>query len=331
MLEMSTVPTFSVILPVFNAGVFLERAVISVLDQTFTDFELIIVDDGSTDGAVDRLLPLFDPRAILICQPNQGAPAALNAGLAAARADNIAFIDSDDMWAPGKLAAQVRAFREHPEANVTFTGLLYIDAAGVRLGLPPRRAHGHFDFIDLLTDYKIGCTSTLAVRRSALERAGVFDKSFVYMFDIDLVLRIALLRPHSVFAIPDLLTLYRRRYGQQTGNWRVMAFYWSKLLEKVRQLAPVETAKVERRASMNMQRYFAYLAYEQEDYRTARSLLAKSFGVDPLGFFVEPRGWKLGAACACGRLPPGVHHWLTGRTCPRNVPSQTGEFQNPRG
>src|SRR5271170_1724815 len=123
---MSTGPVFSVVIPVFNGGEYLERAIASVLRQTLRDFEVIVVDDGSTDGAVDRAMLIKDSRLTILSQPNAGAPTALNRGVSAARGEYIAFLDADDLWAPDKLQRQAESLIAHPEVDVTFTGLIYV-------------------------------------------------------------------------------------------------------------------------------------------------------------------------------------------------------------
>src|SRR5687767_11003972 len=91
-------PWFSVVVPLYNKRSFIRRAVVSVLSQSFTDFELIVVDDGSTDGSFEEIRDIADPRLRLIHQRNQGEGLARNTGMAAARGVWIAFLDADDMW-----------------------------------------------------------------------------------------------------------------------------------------------------------------------------------------------------------------------------------------
>src|SRR5208337_189042 len=139
---MTGAPAFSIITPVFNAGVYLVRAVESALRQTYSDFELIIVDDGSTDGAIDGVLRLRDPRIRVLRQANHGAPSASNSGLNASRGAYIAFLDQDDLWSPEKLARHLETFRRHPEVDLTFTWVARIGELDQDLGLPVREWRG---------------------------------------------------------------------------------------------------------------------------------------------------------------------------------------------
>ncbi|MBV9759865.1 MAG: glycosyltransferase [Acidobacteriaceae bacterium] len=303
-------PLFSVIIPVFNGGAYLDRTIASVLGQTFSDFELILVDDGSTDGAVDRARSIQDARLSILAQPNTGAPSALNRGIAAARGEYIAFLDSDDLWTPDKLERHRESFVAHPEADLTFSGLIYIGPDDRSLGLPERRPTGSFTFEQLFVDNVIGSSSVIAARKQAVKAAGSFDPAMLYLFDIDLVLRMSRLRPWNVLGIPEPLTLYRRRPGQQTSDWRIIAKYWSKVVDKHRTLEP-KIKPLERAAQMNLTRYLSYLAFEQGDPSTAWSLLCRAFEMNPFRFTVDLRNWKLGSACAAASFLPGPFYcWL---------------------
>ena len=104
----------SVIIPTYNRAEYVTHAIDSVLAQTYTDYEIIVVDDGSADNTKDVLLPYMD-RIRYIYQENAGLSAARNTGIKAAKGDWIAFLDSDDEWLPGKLAVQMRAVERHPQ------------------------------------------------------------------------------------------------------------------------------------------------------------------------------------------------------------------------
>jgi glycosyltransferase involved in cell wall biosynthesis len=289
----------------------LNRTIASVLEQTLADFELILVDDGSTDDSVDRALSIHDPRLSILRQSNQGPPAALNRGLAAARGEYIALLDSDDFWAPTKLERHLESFRAHSKADLTFTGLIYVNEEDEPLKLPRREPTGSFTFEQLYVDYAVGTSSAIAVRSDAIRTAGGFDPAMVYMFDVDLVLRVAQIRRANIVGIPEPLTFYRRRFGQQTNNWHAMAEYWAKLQRKHRLPNVDGMDRLERWANLNMHRYFSYLAYEQEDFSTSLSLLCHAFGIDPLRFVSDIRNWKLGLACSSALiLPRRIHDWL---------------------
>lgn len=304
-------PLFSIVVPVLNAGEYLDRAIASVRAQTLTDFELILVDDGSTDDAVDRAGSIQDSRLRLLRQANQGAPVALNRGVAAASGEFVALLDADDFWAPTKLERQLECFRAHPEADLNFAGIVFVGADDRPLNLPRRNAAGAFTFEQLFVDYVIVSSSAIAVRRTAVQTAEPFDPTLPCMYDVDLVLRLARSRPANIIGIAEPLAFYRRRPGQQSSDWRVMAHYWSRLLAKHPLAGDDDGARLMRRANLNMHRYFSYLSYERRDLSNAFSLLGTAFTLDPLRFVTDIRNWQLGLACGSATLlPERVHQWL---------------------
>ena len=304
-------PLFSIIVPVLNAGEYLDRAIASVRAQTLTDFELIVVDDGSTDDAVDRAGSIQDSRLRFIRQSNQGAPVALNRGVAAASGEYIALLDADDFWAPTKLERHLECFLAHPEADLNFTGIVFVGADNEPLKLPRRRPTGSFTFEQLFVDYVIVSSSAIAVRKTAAQIAGAFDPTLPCMYDVDLVLRIARSRPANIIGIAEPLAFYRRRPGQQSSDWRTMAHYWARLLAKHPLPDHDDATRLVRRANLNMHRYFSYLSYEQRDLSSAFTLLGTAFVMDPLRFVTDIRNWQLGLACGSATVfPKRVHQWL---------------------
>ena len=308
---MTDAPAFSIITPVFNAGVYLVRTVESALRQSYSDFELILVDDGSTDDAVDGVLRLRDPRIRVLRQTNHGAPSACNSGLNASRGAYIALLDQDDLWSAEKLARHLETFRRHPEVDLTFTWTAYIGEADQDLGLPVRRWWGEITFDELLVDNVIGDTSSVVIRREAIEKAGGFDPRLPHVYDLDLFLRILRLRRSNALAIPEVLTFYRRHSVQMSQDWGALRRDWRALLEKFCSMSPKDTAHLRRKADVNMTRYCAFLAYERRKFDSGWRLLGEGFRMDPLGFLRDVRNWKLTTACLAGWvLPAGIHRRL---------------------
>src|SRR4051794_36269759 len=118
-------PLVSVVIPAFNRAFILPEALDSVLAQTFKDFELIVVDDGSTDDTEEVLRPYVERRGVrFLPQANQGPAAARNRGIEAARGKYVAFLDSDDLWLPIKLSVQIPRMEAHPEAVMSYGNVL---------------------------------------------------------------------------------------------------------------------------------------------------------------------------------------------------------------
>ncbi|MEN9935455.1 MAG: hypothetical protein RLZZ387_2034 [Chloroflexota bacterium] len=154
----------SVIMPTYNYGRFLARAVESVLAQTWGDLELIIVDDGSTDGTPEVAAGLRDPRVRYVRQPNQGPSAARNTGIARARGEYLAFLDADDVWLPEKLARQVALLAARPEAALVYGGCVYVDERGAVLRRVAARLRGNL-FVPLLRENVISGSASSALAR----------------------------------------------------------------------------------------------------------------------------------------------------------------------
>lgn len=305
---MAASPTFSIITPAFNGGPYLERTVRSALAQSHGDFELILVDDGSTDGSLERVARLGDPRLRIVRTANEGAPAACNVALEMSRGAYVALLDHDDLWSRGKLSSHLRCFEEHPETDLSFTWSSFIGPDDEEIGLPRPRRRGVITFEELLVDNVIGCSSSVAIRRRAIEAVGPFDRRLPLMYDLDLYLRILHARPASARAIPQVLAFYRRHPGQMSGNWRALRADWRALLDKARKLAPEPVARLEAQADANMIRYFAFVAYEGREFRAACDLLLEGLSRAPRAFAADPRNWKLTAACAAARLLPQPIH-----------------------
>jgi len=304
-------PAVSILVCAWNAAPFIQETLRSALAQTFRDFELVVIDDGSTDDTSARVLALRDPRLRLIRQPNQGPSAALNAALQASTGACVAFLDHDDLWLPAKLQMHASVLDSRPEVDITFSWSRLIDEHGNDLGLRSRHWRGGISFSQLLADFVIGNTSAVVMRRAAIEEAGAFDPLLDRYYDVDLFLRVALLRPGNVLAIEEELTLYRRRPGQMSADWQRMRQDWDRLLAKMRRIAPAQTASVEPLARANMLRYFAWLAYESGSPSRALALLGQGCRQSPRHFFTDPRNLLLAAAAlAAFLLPRRLHQAL---------------------
>lgn len=186
-------PEISVIIPTYNRRVMVREAIASVLLQRGASFELIVVDDGSTDGTWDDLCSsgfnLCAGAARAIRTSHTGPAAARNRGIALARARMIAFLDSDDLWMPDKLARQSAFMRANPHLAISQTGELWIrNGRRVNPGRRHLKRAGDF-FADALRTCLIS-PSAVIVKRELLEEAGGFDESMAACEDYDLWLRI---------------------------------------------------------------------------------------------------------------------------------------------
>lgn len=301
-------PTFSILIPVHNAGGFLPITVRSVLAQTCSDFELILIDDGSSDGCLDPIADWGDDRIRILTQRQQGAPAALNAGLARARGRWIALLDHDDVWLPEKLATHRDAIAADPAVDLAFDWSRLIDAEGNDLGLGSRPWRGPITFEQLLEDFVIGNSSAMVIRRAAVEQVGGFNRAFPRMYDLDLCLRVASLRTGHCRAVPVYLTLYRRHAGQMSGRWRMLHDEWRRFLIEASDYASRPSPRLLRIADSNARRYHAWLACETGEFGPAVGMIASAFTRAKARSAVDTRNWMVLAAALGGLvLPPAIH------------------------
>jgi len=309
---METFPAINVVTASYNVADYIGQAIHSALAQTFRDFELIVVDDGSTDGTLDVLRQISDHRIRLEPRPHQGASASLAHGIALARAPYLAFLDGDDFWNPNKLERHIRFLESHPAVDLTFSWSRIVDEFGRDSGLTSRLWNGSISCSELLADNVIGNASSPVFRREALLAAGGIDVNFPGYYDLDAWLRMSLMRPGNLVAIPEFLTFYRRRPGQLTADVAMMERSFDRLLEKMRAIAPEDVARSGKRARSNMQRFFAYGRYQADDYSAALRTIARSFGQAPGMFLSDSRNWKMLAATLAGLvLPQRVRGYLT--------------------
>ena len=201
-----TGPLVSVVIPTWNRAALVAEAAASVLAQSWRDLELLVVDDGSTDGTADRLARIGDPRLRVIRQGNGGVARARNRGVAEARGDWIAFLDSDDLWRPEKLARQMAMMLPlPPRVGFCHTG---IEIAGPVETVAHQAGPSGRIFDAALLDNPVRApTSSGLVRREALAAIGGFDPSLPAIEDWDWLQRLA--RLYDVAAVPDPLVVYR--------------------------------------------------------------------------------------------------------------------------
>ncbi len=305
------VPRVTVIVANYNSGEMGAEAVRSALAQTFGDLEVIVVDDGSRDGSDGLIEAIGAERVRVIRQANAGPAAASNRGLREARGEYVALLDHDDLWAAEKLARQVGEMEGDAGLDLTFSWSRMIDEEGRPSGLQSNRWRGGLSFAEMLADFVIGNTSSVVLRRAAVEAAGGFDEGLRLFYDMDLFLRVAALREGNCRAVEADLTFYRRHARQVSCDWRPMAGEWPRLMGKFAGKAP---EGVLRAGDANMMRYFSFLAYARREFGEALGWWARCVGRRPGALWTDGRNLKMGAACVAGLvLPRRVHGWLERR------------------
>lgn len=200
-------PVVSVVTPTYNRAGFLPQAVESVLAQTFGDFELIVVDDGSTDDTPEVMRSyLQDPRVRYLTQPNQGQSVARNRGIAEAKGEYICFLDSDNAWREDKLEKSLAVFQAHPDYHVVYGDFIIIDESGTELGVNRMNRHTGFVTPQLLKDNFVSMNTTMT-RKYCFDEMGAFDEKDRLAEDYGLWLRLSTC--YRFYYLPEVLGYYR--------------------------------------------------------------------------------------------------------------------------
>ena len=222
-------PLISVIIPTYNRGWIIKEAIDSVLSQDYRDFELIIVDDGSTDNTLEILNSYQDDITVLR-QNNHGVSAARNLGIMAASGRFVAFLDSDDLWLPQKLSSQVDYFNLNPDAIICQTEEIWI-RKGVRVNPKKRHKKPWGMIFEQSLALCLVSPSAVMIRRSLFDEVGFFDEKLPVCEDYDLWLRISCRFP--VYLVDTPLIIKRGGHDDQLSASSGLDKFRIKYLKKI--------------------------------------------------------------------------------------------------
>jgi glycosyltransferase involved in cell wall biosynthesis len=274
-------PKVSIVIPAYNAMTYLPDTLASVFKQTFTDFEVLLVDDGSTDSLQTWVAQtVHDPRLKLISQINQGLSAARNTGITHSQSDYIAFLDADDLWHPTKLEQQVQWLEAHPTIGLIYNWTALIDSAGNPTGrLLGSEIDGNV-LPEILQRNIIDCPSVL-VRRQCFERVGLFDCTLRSVEDWDMWIRIAAVYPFAVTCEP--LVYYRQHPSNMSKNWRVMEQAFQQVITKAFTAAPPELQALKPKSLGSAYLVLAWKALQSQDqdYQLANQFQQQAIAHNP--------------------------------------------------
>jgi glycosyltransferase involved in cell wall biosynthesis len=285
--------TVSIIIPVYRGERYIAATLDSVLRQTFADFEVIIVDDGSPDRSIAICKAFDDPRIRYLQQDNAGPAAARNAGIRAARGTYVAFIDADDLWVPEKLERHVAHLDASPEVGVSFSLSAFIDERGIPLGSYQMVGRNPRRPVDCFVRYPLGNGSNAVVRAAVLRgqrqpgAAGaqaspcLFDEELRQAEDFELLNRIAATTGWRIESIPWPLTLYRINAAGLTADTAAQRRYHMLAIDKIAAYAP-DLVRRHRAASIsNLHWYLARSLVLQGHVRQASRAVARAVRARP--------------------------------------------------
>lgn len=264
-------PIISVVIPAYNV----ERTILDTLDsvfqQTFTDFEVIVIDDGSTDRTVQLLDKIQDPRLKVFSYSNGGLPAARNRGIARASGDYIAFLDADDLWTADKLELQFAALKADPAAGVAYSWTCNMSQTGEAFYPGHSVTYAGNVYAQLLLGNFLASGSNCLIRRDAIASVGEFDPSLKSYEDWDYWLRLA--ARWTFVVVPKYQILYRQSSGAMSSKIDVMEHYGKIVIERAFRAAPPELQPLKKQSLAVNYQYLAglCLAYVDQPERVMQA------------------------------------------------------------
>jgi glycosyltransferase involved in cell wall biosynthesis len=243
-------PKVSVVMSVYNAGDFLQEAVDSVLAQRFADFELIMIDDGSTDGSLSTLRRISDARVKIIQQENRGLIASLNRGIALSTGQYIARMDADDRCMPDRFGLQANHLDQHPDIALLGSGIATMDENGSPLAPCVRFPQTHAEiWAGMGRRPWVFCHPAVMFRRAAAVEMGMYRSDFAHAEDAEFFAR--LMTRYQAANLPDVLLSYRLRRSAisftKSAHGRINAELVAKMIQDWKPGAPFQ-ASAEQRA-----------------------------------------------------------------------------------
>ncbi|MEO1375902.1 MAG: glycosyltransferase family 2 protein [Cyanobacteria bacterium J06635_10] len=261
-------PKVSIIIPAYNAMNYLPETLESVFEQTFTDFEILIINDGSSDDIVEWASKITDSRVKLIGQANQGVSAARNTGISKSQGKYIAFLDADDLWKATKLEKQVTCLDNNSTVGLVYTWTAFIDKFSKPTGVSIiSHAEGNV-WEEIVVRDMISTGSCTMIRAECFDKVGLFDSDLWVGEDRDMWTRIAACYPFAVIKEP--LTLYRRHPQNTTKSNKIIVPQLSRVIEKTFKDTPENLLYLKNRSYGWMNIFAAWCAIDVEiDHKQA--------------------------------------------------------------
>ncbi len=309
-------PIFSVVMPIYNVERYIREAVESVLNQSYPDFELICVNDGSKDSSIEILMEYKDERIKIIHQPNKGLSAARNTGINHSRGKYIALLDSDDYWHKDKLLRHLQHFNNNREIGISYCPSKFVDESSHYIGIGQMPKLKNITAVDVFCRNPIGNGSAAVLKKQVFselsyefERDGekrtcYFDEKMRQSEDIDFWLRIALTSKWKFEGIAESMTYYRVNAGGLSANLEKQYIAWLYSVNKNKNLNFEFFEKWFSLASAYQKRYLARRAIQSRNSLTSLRLLFSAVYEDWRIILFEPSRTLISFGCAFLSLLP---------------------------
>ncbi len=260
-------PLITIIVPCFNAQNTIKETIESVLKQTYNNYEILIINDGSTDNSVEVCTNYThsDDRISIISINNQGVSVARNIGIQHAQGEYIAFLDSDDLWHPKKLEKQIEYLSDHPDVGVCFSKVEFLSQAGQSLNQYSTVPAQGLVATGLLTENLTCTTSNILCRQQVIKDVGPFNTTMSFAEDQEWLLRVALMSTWRIMGLQEVYVGYRTNQGSLSSQLNRMEQGWESLVCQVRCYAPQFIDKHYLPAKAIYYRYLARRSLRQGD------------------------------------------------------------------
>jgi Glycosyl transferase family 2 len=314
----------SVIIPVYGVENYIASTVQSVLEQTYNNFEILIIDDASADQSIKICQRFTDSRIRIIRQENRGLAGARNTGIRHAQGKYLAFLDGDDIWLPDKLEKHIAHLEKTPEVGVSFSRSAFIDEAGKPLGTYQMPKLTGITTPHLLCVNPVGNGSAAVVRKEVFEAIKFtdnlhgtvedfyFDEHFRQSEDIECWIRISIQTNWQIEGITEALTLYRVNSGGLSANLLKQLDSWEKIMQKTQSYAPEIVTQWETLARAYQLQYLARNAVRLQAGSMAVKLINQAL-ISNWRILLEiprPTILTLAAAYLLVSFPPFVYSFI---------------------
>jgi glycosyltransferase involved in cell wall biosynthesis len=322
-MKTNLIPVVSVVIPMYNVERYIEQSILSVLNQSYHHFELILVDDGCSDNTLGVVNQFNDPRIRIIRQANRGLSGARNTGIEAARGIYIALLDADDYWAVDKLNKHIQHLTANPKVGISYCPSLFINEEGRLLGV------GQFPRLKNITSQHIFCRNPIGngsspvIRRSVLSEVGYFgvnkdkyrrmyfDETLKQSEDIELWTRLALNTQWQFEGISQPLTYYRINDTGLSADLDKQFASWQHAVKLNEASHPTFFKQFYSLAKAYQLRYLARRAVQSKSKVTAFKLIHQALYCNYRILLQEPSRTLITLACAWLKfLPQTIYNKL---------------------
>ncbi len=298
---MNSYPLVSIITPSYNQAQFLEKTMLSVLEQDYPNIEYLVADGGSTDGSVEIIRKYEDRLAWWVSEKDRGQADAINKGFSHAKGEFIAWVNSDDYYLPGAISQAVKALQENPEAGLVYGNVQVVDKDEEIINT---LTYGDWQLPDLMTFHIIGQPAVF-MRRDILEKAGYLDLSYHFLLDHQLWLRIGLAAQYDY--VPALWA--RAHYHEGCKNLAQAAEFGKeahRIVEWIKSEPAFEPylQKNQRKVDAGAERLNAFYLLDAGEYRASFRAYCRSLRLDPAA--VLPEWYRMVYALFA---PLGLEKW----------------------